>query len=251
MTSEPSLCVPVRPTPQLGAEAVDAAAPTRLRKDFLLSPRERVLGHRPIRWTRWATSQDVAIGLSRTLPRSRRLPRLQLGHAVPRDRRRAVPQLNAGTLSVIVGSLGNIIEDRKAPLDAGAASADAADVHRRRRRHDRSAAAHRHQRHAHRLLRVDRGALRAPLTSALDINVGVNLTVTKDANSKPAIQPMLVGVDASERHHPRQQHRPLCRRRRRRSRRCSRRSSTSPPARSAASSSRSRCRRWPASASTT
>ncbi|MCA1665168.1 MAG: hypothetical protein LC659_13020, partial [Myxococcales bacterium] len=34
------------------------------------------------------------------------------------------------------------------------------------------------------------------LTMAVDINVGINLTVTKDANMKPAIQPMLVGVDA-------------------------------------------------------
>jgi hypothetical protein len=34
------------------------------------------------------------------------------------------------------------------------------------------------------------------LTMGVDINVGINLTVTKDANMKPAIQPMLVGVDA-------------------------------------------------------
>ena len=34
------------------------------------------------------------------------------------------------------------------------------------------------------------------LTMGVDLNVGLNLTVTKDANMKPAIQPMLVGVDA-------------------------------------------------------
>ena len=163
--------------PDVGAVAVragasDAAArgrsrgccrPTR-RARTSCSRRRTSSRARPIRSIRWATSQDVAIGLSRTF--------LDLvGFHV----------YNSGTLCLDIGGSARAAAQRRHARRSSSArsatssriarrrstlvlaSADAADVHRRRGRHGRSAHPHRHQRHAHRLLRLDRGALRAPL----------------------------------------------------------------------------------------
>ncbi|HWE30136.1 MAG TPA: hypothetical protein VHB97_19135, partial [Polyangia bacterium] len=193
-TSEPSLCVPVRPTPQLGQNPWMLPA-NPARKDFLLSPANEFSGM-PDPTDPMGNVQDVAIGLSRTFLDLVGFHVYNSGTLCLDVGGSAVPQLNAGTLSVIVGSLGNIIEDRKAPLELvlrpqtpitfTVGAGDMSDP----------------------LLHIGISDLRIDfyawmeerwvrlLTMGVDINVGLNLTVTKDANMKPAIQPMLVGVDA-------------------------------------------------------
>lgn len=194
-TSEPALCVPVRPTPQLG-QAPWMLPANVARKDFLLSPANEFSGM-PDPVDPMGNTQDVAIGLSRTFLDLVGFHVYNSGSlclAVGGD---ALPQLNAGTLSVIVGSLGNIIEDRKAPLTMvlrpqtpltfTVGAGDMSDP----------------------LIHIGISDMRIDfyawleerwvrlLTLGVDINAGVNLTVTKDANGKPAIQPMLLGVDAN------------------------------------------------------
>lgn len=194
MTSEPSLCVPVRPTPEL------AQAPWNLpynaaRKDYLLSPANEFSGM-PDPTDAMGNTQDVAIGLSRTFLDLVGFHAYNSGTLCLDIGGDAIPQLNAGTLSVIVGSLGNILEDQKAPLalvlrpqtpiDFTIGAGDMNDP----------------------LLHIGINDMRIDfygwieeryvrlLTLGVDINVGLNLTVTKTADGKPAIQPMLVGVDA-------------------------------------------------------
>ena len=195
LTSEPSLCVPVRPTPQLGDRCRGCCRPTPARKDFLLSPANE-FGGLPDPTDAMGNIQDVAIGLSRTFLDLVGFHVYNSGTLCLDIGGNAMPQLNAGTLSVIVGSLGNIIEDRKAPLTLvlrpqtpltfTIGAGDMTDP----------------------LLHIAISDLRIDfyawieeryvrlLTMGVDLNVGLNLTVTKDANGKPAIQPMLVGVDA-------------------------------------------------------
>ena len=194
LTSEPSLCVPVRPTPQLGQNPwMLPANPGR--KDFLLSPANEFSGS-PDPTDPMGNIQDVAIGLSRTFLDLVGFHVYNSGTLCLDIGGSAIPQLNAGTLSVIVGSLGNVIEDRKAPLTlvlrpqtpltftVGAGDMNDPLIHI-----------------GISDMRIDFYAWMEEryvrlLTMAVDINVGLNLTVTKDANMKPAIQPMLVGVDA-------------------------------------------------------
>ncbi|HXU69690.1 MAG TPA: hypothetical protein VN947_10190 [Polyangia bacterium] len=195
LTSEPALCVPVRPTPQL-AQMPWMLPANPARKDFLLSPANEFAGN-PDPVDSMGNVQDVAIGLSRTFLDLAGFHVYNSGTLCLAVGGSAVPQLNAGTLSVIVGSLGNIVEDRKAPLELvlrpqtpltfTVGAGDMADP----------------------LIHIGISDMRIDfyawieerfvrlLTMGLDINVGLNLTVTKDANGKPAIQPMLVGVDAN------------------------------------------------------
>ncbi|HEX6836787.1 MAG TPA: hypothetical protein VF334_09455, partial [Polyangia bacterium] len=194
-TSEPALCVPVRPTPQLG-QAPWMLPANVSRKDFLLSPANEFSGM-PDPVDPMGNVQDVAIGLSRTFLDLVGFHVYNSGTLCLDVGGSAIPQLNAGTLSVIVGSLGNIIEDRKAPLTMvlrpqtpltfTVGAGDMTDP----------------------LIHIGISDMRIDfyawleerwvrlLTLGVDINAGVNLTVTKDANNKPAIQPMLLGVDAN------------------------------------------------------
>ncbi len=166
------------------------------RKDFLLSPANEFAGM-PDPIDPMGNVQDVAIGLSRTFLDLIGFHVYNSGTLCLDIGGSAIPQLNAGTLSVIVGSLGNVIEDRKAPLELvlrpqtpltfTVGAGDMTDP----------------------LIHVGISDMRIDfygwieerwvrfLTMGVDLNVGVNLTVTKDANGKPAIQPMLIGVDAS------------------------------------------------------
>ncbi|HEX8951903.1 MAG TPA: hypothetical protein VF945_08660, partial [Polyangia bacterium] len=193
-TSEPSLCVPVRPTPQLG-QAPWMLPANVARKDFLLSPANEFSGM-PDPTDPMGNIQDVAIGLSRTFLDLVGFHVYNSGTLCLDVGGSALPQLNAGTLSVIVGSLGNIIEDRKAPLElvlrpqtpltftVGAGDMTDPLIHL-----------------GISDMRIDFYAWLEErwvrlLTLGVDLNVGINLTVTKDANMKPAIQPMLIGVDA-------------------------------------------------------
>ena len=109
------MCVPVRPTPQLGQTPWMLPA-NIARKDFLLSPANEFSGM-PDPTDPMGNVQDVAIGLSRTFLDLVGFHVYNSGTLCLDIGGSAIPQLNAGTLSVIVGSLGNIIEDRKAPLE--------------------------------------------------------------------------------------------------------------------------------------
>jgi hypothetical protein len=195
LTSEPSLCVPVRPTPQLGQMPWMLPA-NPARKDFLLSPANEFSGM-PDPTDPMGNVQDVAIGLSRTFLDLAGFHVYNSGTLCLDIGGSAIPQLNSGTLSVIVGSLGNIIEDRKAPLELvlrpqtpltfTVGAGDMTDP----------------------LLHIGISDMRIDfyawveerfvrlLTMAVDINVGLNLTITKDANGNAAVAPMLVGVDAN------------------------------------------------------
>ncbi len=194
LTSEPSLCVPIRPTPQL-AQAPWMLPYNAARKDYLLSPANEFSGM-PDPLDAMGNLQDVAIGLSRTFLDLVGFHIYNSGTLCLAIGGDALPQLNAGTLSVIVGSLGNVIEDRKAPLTLvlrpqtpitfTVGAGDMMDP----------------------LLHIGISDLRIDfygwieerwvrlLTLGVDLNVGLNLTVTKDSMGKPAIQPMLIGVDA-------------------------------------------------------
>ena len=195
MTSEPSLCVPSRPTPDL------ATPPWMLpfnaaRNDFLLSPANEFSGN-PDPTNGMGALNDVAIGVSRTFFDLAGFHIYNSGTLCLAIGGDALPQLNAGTLSVIVGSLGNILEDRKAPLElvlrpqvplsftigAGTMMDPLLHVAISDMRIDFYAWIE------ERFVRL--------LTMGLDLNVGLNLTVAKDANGNAAIQPMLVGVDAA------------------------------------------------------
>ncbi|MDB4965555.1 MAG: hypothetical protein JWN44_1244 [Myxococcales bacterium] len=194
LTSEPSLCIPVRPTPQLGQ--MPWALPYNPgRKDYQLTAANEFSGL-PDPTDATGKVQDVAIGLSRTFLDLIGFHVYNSGTLCLDIGGDAVPQLNAGTLSVIVGSLGNVIEDRKAPLalvlrpqtpitfTVGAGDMTDPLIHIGLSD-----------------MRIDFYAWMEEryvrlLTMGVDINVGLNLTVTKTADMKPAIQPMLVGVDA-------------------------------------------------------
>jgi MYXO-CTERM domain-containing protein len=195
LTSEASLCVPQRPTPDL------QSAPWMLpynppRKDFLLSPAGAFDGN-PDPMDAMGNVQDVAIGLSRTFLDLAGFHIYNSGTMCLAIGGSAIPQLNAGTLSVIISSLGNIIDDRKAPLalvlrpqtpinfTIGAGTMMDALIHV-----------------AVQDLRIDFYAWIEEryvrlLTLGLDLNVGINLDVTKNAQMQPALAPTLIGLDAS------------------------------------------------------
>jgi MYXO-CTERM domain-containing protein len=195
LTSEPNFCVPSRPTPDL------STAPWMLpfnatRKDFVLSPAGPFAGM-PDPTDSMGNLQDVAIGISRTFLDLAGFHIYNSGTMCLHIGGSTIPQLNGGTLSVLIGSLGNILEDRKAPLalvlrpqtplnfTIGAGSMMDPLIHI-----------------AVEDLRIDFYAWIEEryvriLTLGLDMNIGVNLTVTMDPTTmKPAIQPTLSGLDA-------------------------------------------------------
>jgi MYXO-CTERM domain-containing protein len=195
VVSEPNLCVPARPAPDL------AAQPWMLplnpaRQDFVLSPAGPFSGN-PEPMDASGNLEDVAIGISRTFLDLAGFHIYNSGTMCLHVGGSSLPQLNAGTVSVLIGSLGNIIEDRKAPLSlmlrpqtpltftVGAGTMDDPLLHI-----------------AVSDLRIDFYAWLEErwarlLTVGLDTNIGVNLTITKDPMTmKPAIQPVLIGLEA-------------------------------------------------------
>jgi hypothetical protein len=194
LTSEPSLCVPARPTPDL------AASPWMLpfnspRKDFMLSPAGPFAGN-PDPTDMTGMLKDVAIGVSRTFLDLAGFHIYNSGTLCLSIGGSVLPQLTGGTVSVLVGSLGNILEDRKAPLalvlrpqmpltfTVGAGDMNDPLLHV-----------------AISDMRIDfYGWIEERyvrlLTLGVDVNLGLNLTVTQTADGKPAIQPTLVGLDA-------------------------------------------------------
>jgi MYXO-CTERM domain-containing protein len=195
LTSEPSLCVPARPTPDL------SSAPWMLpfnsaRKDFLLSPAGAFAGD-PDPVDSMGVTQDVAIGLSRTFLDLAGFHIYNSGTLCLSISGAAIPQLNAGTLSVIISSLGNILDDRKAPLalvlrpqtplnftiGQGTMMDPLINVGIQDMRVDFYAW-------------IEERYVRL-LTIGLDLNAGLNLGVTKNAQMQPELAPMLVGLNSS------------------------------------------------------
>jgi hypothetical protein len=191
--SEPSLCVPLRGVPNL------AAPPWNLpfnvaRKDYQLNPANEFSGA-PDPTDASGKPQDIAIGLSRTfldlvgyhIYNSGTLC-LHIGGA-------AIPQLNAGTLSIVVQSMTNILEEKTAPLSlvlrpqqpltfrigVGTAEDPLINIAVTDARLDLYGW-------------IEQRFVRL-VTMAVDINVGLNLTTTMTAEGKPAIQPTLFGID--------------------------------------------------------
>jgi MYXO-CTERM domain-containing protein len=195
LASEPNLCVPARAVPDVGG------APWHLpfnaaRKDFTLLPAGPFSGN-PEPTDSMGMLQDVAIGLSRTYLNLIGFHAISSGTLCLEINGSAISQLNAGTFSLLVQSLGNIVEDKKAPLElvlrpqtpilftigAGTMMDPLLHIGISDLRIDFYAWIE------ERFVRI--------LTLAIDLNVGLNLTVTKDANGKAAIEPMLVGLNAN------------------------------------------------------
>jgi MYXO-CTERM domain-containing protein len=197
LTSEPSLCVPARPTPALGQ------APWNLpinqaqnRKDFALNPANEFSGTPTDPTDANGNVQDVAIGLSRTFLSLLGYHLYNSGTLCLHIGGGAISQLNAGTLGVVIQSLSNVLDEKKAPLDLvlrpqtpvafalGAGTMDDPLIHvgLTDARLDFYAW-------------VEQRFVRL-LTVALDLKLGLNLTTTTTSDGKPAIQPTLVGIDA-------------------------------------------------------
>lgn len=189
LTSEPSLCVPNRPTPELAAQPwMLPFNPTR--KDYTLQPAGEFAGSPD-------PATDVAIGVSRTFLDLAGFHIYNSGTLCLSIGGSTIPQLNGGTLSVIVNSLDKLIENKKAPLalvvrpqvplnftiGAGTMADPLINL-------------------AVKDLRVDfygwvEERFARLFTVGVDLNVGVNLTVTKNAQMQPALQPMLSGLNAA------------------------------------------------------
>ncbi|MFI5290575.1 MAG: hypothetical protein ACHQ17_13035, partial [Polyangia bacterium] len=194
LSSEPSLCVPARPTPDLSAQPWMLPF-NATRKDFMLNRANEFSGM-PDPVDPMGATEDVAIGVSRTFLDLAGFHLYNSGTLCLSIGGSAIPQLNAGTLSVVVGSLGNILEDRKAPLalvlrpqtplsftiGAGDMNDPLLHIVISDMRIDFYAWVE------ERYVRI--------FTLGMDLNVGLNLTVTKDAAGNPALQPMLSGIDA-------------------------------------------------------
>ncbi|MSP63835.1 MAG: hypothetical protein EXR72_26515 [Myxococcales bacterium] len=194
-TSTPSLCVPARPAPDLGA------APWKLplnaaRKNHLLSVAPEFAGM-PDPMDMMGKTKDLAIGMSRTFLDLAGFHLYNSGTLCLAISGGVLAQLNAGAVSVIVPSLSNILENRKGPLalavrpqqplvfTLGEGSAKDSLIHI-----------------AITDMRVDFYAFIEEryvrlFTIALDMNIGLNLSLTMTKDGKPAIQPMLTGIDKS------------------------------------------------------
>jgi MYXO-CTERM domain-containing protein len=191
--SEPSLCVPARMPPALGGAPFNLP-PETARMDFLLSPAGPFSGN-PDPVDGMGNQQDVAIGLSRTFLDLIGFHFYNSGTMCLHIGGASISQLNIGTLKALVKSLTNIVDDSKAPLElvlrpqtpltfqVGAGTTTDSNI-----------------KIAANDLRIDMyGWIEERwvrlLTMSLDLNLGINLTFTHTADGKPAIAPMLVGLD--------------------------------------------------------
>jgi|GEM_PF-1172585 len=194
LSSEPSLCVPNRPTPEL------SGAPWNLpfnpsRKDYTLAPAGEFSGNPEPMGANGI--EDVAIGISRTYLDLAGFHIYNSGTLCLAIGGDALPQLNAGTLSVLVMSLGNLLENRTAPLalvlrpqtplsftiGTGTMTSPLLNVGVSDLRIDFYGWIE------ERYVRI--------FTVGVDLNLGVNLSISKNATTmQPEIEPMLVGLDA-------------------------------------------------------
>ncbi len=190
--SEPNLCVPARPVPALGG-APWKLTPVPGRMDFALQAANEFSGT-PDPVNGQGKVQDVAIGISRTFLDLAGFHAFHSGTLCLGLSGNAVKSFNAGALSVVMPSLTNLLGGRKAPLalalrpetaptftlGEGTAKDPLLHVGISDMRIDLYAFVE------ERFVRI--------LTLALDVNVLLNLSITMQ-NGKPAIQPMLSGID--------------------------------------------------------
>jgi hypothetical protein len=195
LTSEPSLCVPSRPVPDLGGPPWNLPFLTA-RRDFQLDAAPEFAGN-PDPMDMNGVTQDLAIGISRTFLDLAGFHLYNSGSLCLAIDGAAIAQLNAGTVSVLVPSLQNILEDRKSPLALvlrpqtplnfmlGAGTPQDSLIHV-----------------AVSDMRIDFYAFIEQryvrlFTLALDMNVGINLAITMDMAGNPAVQAMVTGIDKS------------------------------------------------------
>ncbi len=191
--SEPNACVPVRPTPVL-SDAPWSLPLNAIRNDYSLNPAGPFSGN-PDPTDSMGNTEDLALGLSRTFLDLVGFHIYNSGTLCLDIDGSAIAQLNAGTLSVIVPSLANILEDRTSPLKlvlrpqtpltftigAGGAADPLIHVGISDLRIDFYAW-------------IEERYVRL-LTAAVDLNLGLDLTSTTAADGKPAVQLTLSGLD--------------------------------------------------------
>lgn len=195
LTSEPNLCVPALPTPNLGSAPWNLTRNTT-RPDFRLPPAPEFIGQPEPRDSNNQV-QDLAIGLSRTFLDLAGFHFFNSGGMCLAVGGPQLAQLNAGTVSLLVPSLGNIVENRRAPLylslrpttplrfTLGAGTAEDSLLHILVQD-----------------LRIDFYAFIEEryvriFTVSADLNVGFGLAFTRDQNGNPALQPVISGIDKS------------------------------------------------------
>ncbi|HZU85601.1 MAG TPA: hypothetical protein VE987_21885, partial [Polyangiaceae bacterium] len=192
-TSEPNLCVPARPAPDLGSGIWNLPA-NPVRPDHLLDPAPEFSGM-PDPTDANGNVQDVAMGLSRSFLNLAGFHAYNSGTLCLAISGGLLAQLNAGALGVLIPSLGNLVENRKGPvavvlrpeqppvfsLGSGATGDPLINVQMTDLRVDFYAFIE------ERYVRI--------FTLALDMNIGVDLTIAPDANGMPAITPMISGID--------------------------------------------------------
>ena len=193
LTSEPNRCVPGLPTPNLGSAPWNLPRNT-VRPDFRLPAAPEFTGQPEPRDSNNQV-QDLAIGLSRTFLDLAGFHFFNAGGMCLAVGGPQLAQLNAGTVSLLVPSLGNLVENRRAPLylslrpttplrfTLGAGTAEDSLLHI-----------------VVQDLRIDFYAFIEEryvriFTVSADLNVGLGLAFTRDQNGNPALQPVISGID--------------------------------------------------------
>ncbi len=194
-SSDPNPCVPIRPAPDLGAAPWSLPA-NATRMDHTLDPAGAFAGM-PDPLDGNGDLRDVLLGVSRTYLDVAGFHLYNSGSLCLHIDGSAISQLSTGTLGLLVPSLSAIAEEPKAPLQLilrpqkpvvftiGAGTASDALIHV-----------------ALSDLRIDMYTWIEErwvrfLTLGVDLNIGLDLTVTKDASMNPVLQPVLSGLDAS------------------------------------------------------
>lgn len=190
--SEPNLCVPARPAPDL-SQAPWTLPVNPTRNDHMLIPADEFSG-RPDP-TVAGSMQDFALGMSRTFLDLAGFHVFNSGTLCLTVGGATLKQLDAGALSVLLPSLANLIEDRRAPITLAirpeqpirftVGAGTAADP----------------------LLHVQVTDLRVDFyvfieeryvrifTLAADLNVGLGLSLDVDDSGNPTVQPTISGID--------------------------------------------------------
>ncbi len=193
--SEPSLCVPARPVPNLGGAPWNLPA-NAVRKDFTLNPAGEFAGM-PEPTGPTGAQQDLAIGISRTFFDLLGFHLYNSGSLCLNIDGGSLKQLNGGALSLIAPSLSNILSDPMAPLQlvlrpqqpliftfgTGTTASPLVNIQLADLRLDFYAWIE------ERFVRI--------FTLGMDVNVGINLAITKNAMMQPVVTPMLTGIDPS------------------------------------------------------
>lgn len=195
INSEPSLCVPVRPVYDLGGPPWNLPLQP-LRLDHMLMPAGDFSGA-PDPTDAMGNTQDLAIGVSRTFLDLAGFHLYNSGTLCLSISGGVLSALNAGTLQVLVPSLSNILENKKAPvaivlrpqqplmftLGTGTPDDATLQIHATDLRLDFYTF-------------IEERYVRL-FTLALDANLGLNLAITMDDQGNPAIAPMITGLDKS------------------------------------------------------